>query len=154
MRHETKAEQNSCGCKLKTGLCLPVSQPLMLICIFRGGPCGDERNAMQRRHSSNTDGMPSERCVEEMSKTAQLLSQDPLTTDIQSGSVFYVLWQGILDPVKANHNSAAYNILYIYGVHLFSFVASMLSCFWSQSAPKTNPRGKSKSYYLSFVTLL
>ncbi|KAM7415733.1 hypothetical protein PAMA_018001 [Pampus argenteus] len=31
------------------------------MCVCRAEPCGDERYAMQRRHSSNTDGMPSER---------------------------------------------------------------------------------------------
>lgn len=36
-------------------------KPGMLVYICRAGSCGDERCAMQRRHSSNTDGMPSER---------------------------------------------------------------------------------------------
>lgn len=33
----------------------------MFVCICRADPYGDEQDAMQRRHSSNTDGMPSER---------------------------------------------------------------------------------------------
>lgn len=49
----------------------------MLICISRAGSCGDERYAMQRRHSSNTDGMPSERLVEYLPETAELLLQIP-----------------------------------------------------------------------------
>lgn len=36
------------------------------LCVYRTGPCGDDRYAMQRRHSSNTDGMPSERWGKEV----------------------------------------------------------------------------------------
>lgn len=40
-----------------------VNEASMLICVLRAGPWGDERYAMQRRHSSNTEGMPSDRWV-------------------------------------------------------------------------------------------